>query len=112
MLKHTIIASLLTFSLVSISWSQEGVAKGVVTEVAADSIAEAKSTQAGELININTASADELASLSNIGLKKALKIVEYRQLNGLFSTVDDLQNVKGIGPSIIEKNRNRLLVAN
>ena len=57
-------------------------------------------------VNINQADAPTLASeLSGVGDKKAQAIVDYRVKNGRFSTVDDLQNVKGISAKTIEKNR-------
>lgn len=48
-------------------------------------------------INVNTASADELTELPGIGAKIAQRIVEYREKNGAFSTVEDIMNVSGIG---------------
>ena len=60
-------------------------------------------------VNINTASAQELADLlKGVGLKKAEQIVEYRQQNGKFATADDLDNVPGIGAATVEKNRQRI----
>ena len=60
-------------------------------------------------VNINTASEQELAdSLKNIGLKKALAIVEYRKANGDFKSVEDLANVAGIGKVTVEINRTML----
>lgn len=112
MLKQTIIASLLTCTLASVAWSQETQNTDAAQSITAQDMASSDVAEEKSGVNINTASVDELASLNNIGLKKAQKIVEYRQLNGSFSTVDDLQLVKGIGKSIIEKNRNRLIVAN
>ncbi|THB70635.1 MAG: ComEA family DNA-binding protein [Gammaproteobacteria bacterium] len=57
-------------------------------------------------VNINTASAQEIAdALKGIGLKKAEAIVEYRQNNGDFESVEQLSGVKGIGEKTIEKNR-------
>ena len=57
-------------------------------------------------ININTADAATLDRvLKGIGQVKAQAIVEYRQANGPFATVDDLDNVKGIGRATIDKNR-------
>ena len=56
-------------------------------------------------ININTASAAEMAeAISGVGIKKAERIVSYRESNGEFSSVSELANVKGIGVNIIEKN--------
>mgnify|MGYP003384997690 CR=1 FL=1 len=57
------------------------------------------------LVNINTATAEELASaVSGVGLKKAARIVAYRKSKGEFHNVSELANVKGIGVNIIEKN--------
>ena len=58
-----------------------------------------------ELLNINTASAEELQTLPNIGVQMAQRIVDYRTQHGKFSSVDDLQNVKGIGAKTLEKLR-------
>lgn len=66
-------------------------------------------TVAEEKIDLNSATAEEIATLNNIGLKKAEKIVEYRQSNGQFESIDDLKNVKGIGSVTIEKNRERMV---
>jgi competence protein ComEA len=54
-------------------------------------------------VNINTASVQELSTLSGIGPAKAQAIVEYREKNGQFKSVKDLAKVKGIGPKTVEK---------
>jgi len=69
------------------------------------------SSFAVETVDINKASAEEIAELDNIGPKKAKEIVEYREKNGAFKSLDDLQGVKGIGKATIEKNRDRMIVA-
>jgi competence protein ComEA len=62
-------------------------------------------------VDINTADAATLASAMNgVGEKKAATIVAYRNAHGPFSRVEDLSNVKGIGLSTIEKNRQNLAV--
>lgn len=61
------------------------------------------------LVNINTATASALDyHLKGIGPKKARAIVQYRQQNGPFKTLDDLDHVKGIGKKTIERNRDRI----
>lgn len=63
-------------------------------------------------VDINAADAGALANAINgIGEKKAGSIVQYRELNGPFASVDDLINVKGIGMKIIDRNRANLTVA-
>jgi len=54
-------------------------------------------------VNINTASVSELDSLPDIGLTKAQTIVDYREENGLFQSIEDILNVPGIGPVVFDK---------
>ena len=58
-----------------------------------------------ELLNINTASAEELQTLPNIGAQMAQRIVNYREQHGKFASMEVLQNVKGIGAKTLEKLR-------
>jgi len=55
------------------------------------------------LLNINTASVEELQTLPNIGESTAQRIVDYRTQHGNFASVDALQNVRGIGAKTLEK---------
>ena len=74
----------------------------------AGAIATALSSQAiaCENVNINTANAKELArKLDGVGVKKAESIVTYREKNGDFADADELDDVAGIGPKTVEKNR-------
>ncbi len=62
------------------------------------------------LININTASATELESLPRIGPATAQKIIAYREANGPFQTIEDIQNVPGIGPATFEGFKDMITV--
>ncbi len=55
------------------------------------------------IININTASVDELITLNGIGESKAQAIIEYRNSIGLFKNINEIKNVKGIGEAVYEK---------
>lgn len=58
-------------------------------------------------VNINTATVDELDAVKGIGPGKAAAIVEYRDKNGPFKSVD-LKNVKGFGEKSVDKLRGDL----
>ncbi|HXO98899.1 MAG TPA: helix-hairpin-helix domain-containing protein [Luteibacter sp.] len=62
-------------------------------------------------VNINTADAPTLAqSLDGVGLAKAQAIVAWREANGAFESADQLSEVKGIGASLVERNRDAIQV--
>lgn len=66
---------------------------------------------AAEPVNVNSASAEEIASnLKGIGLSKAQSIVDYREANGPFLHVDEMVKVKGIGVKTIDNNRGMILL--
>jgi competence protein ComEA len=61
-------------------------------------------------VNINTASAAELDALPGIGPSYAERIVAYRESNGPFAQIEDIQNVPGIGPVTFEQIRDLITV--
>lgn len=80
------------------------IADSKVTESAV-SESSGDATSGGDLVNINTADTKMLQTLSGIGEKRAADIINYRETNGLFETVDDLDQVSGIGEKTMEKLR-------
>ena len=54
-------------------------------------------------ISINTATLEELLTLSGIGEAKAKSIIEYREKNGAFTSLEDLTKVDGIGQALFDK---------
>jgi competence protein ComEA len=64
----------------------------------------------GTIVNVNTASATELETLSGIGEVIAAAIVDYRTQNGPFTSVDQLEDVSGIGPATMEEIRDSVTV--
>jgi competence ComEA-like helix-hairpin-helix protein len=64
----------------------------------------------GPMVNLNTASAEEIADLPGLGRRLADAIVQYRQKHGAFKKVDDVAKVDGFQPELLSKVRNRLSV--
>lgn len=76
-------------------------------------VAEGNLTPAEDLlgkININTAAAEELVSLSGIGEGRAADIIAYREENGAFSRIEDIMKVSGIGEKTFEEIKERITV--
>ncbi len=62
-----------------------------------------------ETININTADKETLMSaIKGIGEKRADAIIAYREDHGPFKSIEELANVRGVGPSIVESNMDNL----
>lgn len=71
----------------------------------------AETMPAVTLVNINTAAAEELsANLSGVGLAKARRIIEYREMYGPFEHIDELAEVAGIGAGTVDRNRARIVL--
>lgn len=67
---------------------------------------------AAEPVDINTATAEQISSaLSGIGPAKADAIVAYRDTHGPFVAIEQLTDVRGIGPATVDKNRELILLA-
>jgi competence protein ComEA len=61
-------------------------------------------------VNINTATAEQLDSLPGIGPALAGRIVAYREQHGAFSGLEELSNVSGISPKMVEELRDKITV--
>lgn len=69
-----------------------------------------QNTSKSSSVNINSASLDELTTLTGIGEAKAKLIIEYRNKNGNFKNIEDIMNVKGIGQSLFDKIKNNIKI--
>jgi len=61
-------------------------------------------------INLNNALLNDLVKIKGVGPKTAAKIIEYRDLNGLFNSIDEIQKIKGIGPKKFEAMKDKISV--
>lgn len=61
-------------------------------------------------VNINTSGVEELCTLSGVGESLAKKIIDYREENGKFKTIEDLKNVSGIGEKKYESLKEKITV--
>ena len=71
---------------------------------------ESYSQTAEDKVNINKADSSKLQTVPGIGPATAQKIIEYREKNGRFSSVDELKNVSGIGDKTLENMREYITV--
>lgn len=61
-------------------------------------------------VNINTASAEELDTLPGIGPAMAQRIIEFRETEGAFTSIEDIKKVKGIGEAKFEKMKDKICI--
>ncbi|UUD64007.1 helix-hairpin-helix domain-containing protein [Pseudomonas seleniipraecipitans] len=106
MFKNTLQALLFTtLASASLLVSANESAKTPVGEPVAQQVAELNP------INLNTADVETLQrELAGVGAVKAQAIVSYRDTHGEFASVDELLEVKGIGESLLDRNRDKLTV--
>lgn len=98
-MKTTLLAAVLAvFSLLSSQYS-------LANENAQETV-----QQSFNLVNINDADIASLMKLVGVGESKAKAIINYRNLNGPFKSVEDLVKVKGIGKAFLKKNKRYLLL--
>lgn len=64
----------------------------------------------GGKVNINTATVAQLDTLPRIGPAIAQRIIDYRTANGPFQTIEEIQNVRGIGPATFEQLKDLITV--
>lgn len=63
---------------------------------------------AADAVNINTADKEQLMQIDGVGEVRAEAILDYREQNGGFDSVEELTEVDGIGNATLKKNRERL----
>ena len=81
-----------------------------VTASASTTSGKSSGAEVAGLVNINTASAEELMQLTGIGEKTAAAIIEEREAHGSFANVEDIMRVSGIGEKKLEKIQDQICV--
>jgi competence protein ComEA len=92
---------ILTFAFFASLAFGQAPAKADITKTAA---------QVASKININKATVEQLMELKGIGESYAKKIVEYREKNGPFKKIEDIQEVKGIGSKLFEAIKDQITI--
>lgn len=84
--------------------------KSSIIEKGQDTITNQDKKEDNSKININTASKDQLTSLTGIGDAKANAIIDYRNKNGNFKAIEEIKNVSGISDSLYEKIKDNITI--
>jgi len=82
---------------------------GIVTQPTSGS-SSGSGTETGSIVNINTASFEQLQTLSGVGPATAQKIIDYREKNAGFKKTEDIMKVSGIGIKTFEKLKDKIAV--
>lgn len=90
----------------TIEYMIDGPGEGIIMSSASQDKEEEKQV----MVNINTANIEKLQTLPGIGESIASKIIEYREQNGKFKTIEDLKNVSGIGESKFSNLKDKITV--
>lgn len=101
--------------MTKLAWIKAAFAAIISTIVPLSLAAEGDPTTTEQVIqlDINVADAAAIAvALDGVGLVKAQEIVAYREMFGNFRSIDELLEVKGIGPGTVEKNRHLIVIVN
>ena len=69
-----------------------------------------KNGGSGEIVNINTADEKALDTLPGIGPAMAKRIIEYRETEGLFQSIEDIKKIRGIGDAKFEKLKDKICI--
>ena len=75
---------------------------GIVLTAGSVLVAPVGAAEGAKVVNINTASAEQLALLPRVGASVAQRIIDFRDKNGRFKTLEDLMLVRGIGEKTYE----------
>jgi len=90
--------------------SQQGTTTTTTKSTSSVKGASTSSNQVSGKVNLNTASVSQLDTLPGIGSTYAQRIIDYRNANGGFKSIDEIQSVKGIGPATFNKLKDLIAI--
>ncbi|MCR4328170.1 MAG: helix-hairpin-helix domain-containing protein [Patescibacteria group bacterium] len=86
------------------------VGEGAVSVESLTPSSEPEVSEVSGKVNINTANLDALDTITGVGTTIAQRIIDYRNENGDFQTIEEIKNVKGIGDATFEKMKNEITI--
>jgi competence protein ComEA len=98
------------YQIGAVGSTNSSTAKVAAQPVATYSAVGASTQQAGGKVNINTADQAQLDTLPGIGQAYAQRIIQYREINGPFKTIEDIKQVSGIGDKRFEQLKDLITV--
>jgi competence protein ComEA len=84
--------------------------EGEYSSVQAPSVQNNNNIKSGKFVNLNSATQEQLETLSGIGPAFAQRIIDYRQANGGFKSIEEIQAVSGIGEKTFEKIKDQISI--
>ena len=93
----------------AVSANRDYIELPVLSETKQEMTADTEDT-GNALVNLNTASKEELMTLPGVGESKALKIITYREENGGFNAIEDIMNITGIKEKMFDKIKDHITV--
>ena len=106
-----LVGSVLAGAVLVMALTSDGGARAAEAKSSGKSHAGASAGEAAGPVDLNAASAEQLVEVPGIGESLARRIVEFREKNGAFQSVDDLLKIQGIGEKSLQKLRPHLTVA-
>jgi len=94
----------------SVAGASAGGLYGAAGSELSDVEGDERSGEGSGLININTANIEKLEQIPGIGVSKAKSIVDYREKNGAFKSIEDIKKVSGIGDATFENMKDMITV--